>query len=69
MNERIQKLAEQHTVSCIDGRGVELNEIDVEEFAKNIVYDILNELTNDDALGEARIETIKRIAERYGVAR
>jgi hypothetical protein len=38
-------------------------------FAHGIIYDILNEITNDDSLGEARIETIRRIAERYGVAR
>jgi hypothetical protein len=37
MNERIKDLAEQCTVSCIDGRGVELNEIDVEKFAELIV--------------------------------
>ena len=37
MNARIQELAEQCTVSCIDGRGVELNEIDVEKFAELIV--------------------------------
>ena len=69
MNERIGKLAEQCTVSCIDGRGVELNEIDVENFAKLIVYDFLDELTNDDSLGEARIATIRRLAEKWGVSR
>ena len=37
MNARIKELAEQCTVSCIDGRGVELNEIDVEKFAELIV--------------------------------
>ena len=37
MNERIKLLAKQCTVSCIDGRGVELNEIDVEKFAELIV--------------------------------
>ena len=37
MNELIEKFAEQCTTSCIDGRGVELNEIDVEKFAELIV--------------------------------
>ena len=69
MNERIAMLAEQCTDSCIDGRGVELNEIDVENFAKLIVYDFLDELTNDDNLGEARIATIRRLAEKWGVVR
>jgi len=41
----------------------------VEEFADALVFDILNELTNDDTLGPARIETIRRLAQRYGVAR
>ena len=38
-------------------------------FANFIVYDILSELTNDDSLGSARIDCIRRLAERYGVAR
>ena len=37
MNERITLLAESCTQSCIDGRGVELNEIDIEKFAELIV--------------------------------
>jgi len=41
---------------------------EVTRFANFIVYDFLSELTNDDALGSARIETIRRLAERYGVA-
>jgi len=41
---------------------------EVIRFANYIVYDILSELTNDDALGSARIDTIRRLAERYGVA-
>ena len=42
MNERIRELAEQCTVSCIDGRGVELNEIDVEKFAELIIRECIN---------------------------
>jgi hypothetical protein len=38
-------------------------------FANFIVYDFLSELTNDDSLGSARIDSIRRLAERYGVAR
>ena len=40
-----------------------------QKFAELIVYDMLGELTNDDTLGPARIETIGRLALRYGVAR
>ena len=42
---------------------------EVARFANFIVYDILSELTNDDSLGSARIDCIRRLAERYGVAR
>lgn len=45
-----------------------LTEHDVEKFAELMVYDFLNEITNDDSLGEARIDTIKRLAEKWGVA-
>ena len=44
MNERIKLLAEQCTVSCIDGRGVELNEIDVEKFAELIVRECVAQI-------------------------
>jgi hypothetical protein len=40
----------------------------IERFARCIVYDVLSELTNDDSLGSPRIDTIRRLAERYGVA-
>jgi predicted nucleotide-binding protein (sugar kinase/HSP70/actin superfamily) len=40
-----------------------------EKFAELIVYDFLSELTNDDSLGEARIRTIRRLAEKWGVAK
>ena len=63
MNERIQELAEQ----CYH-RYSEHN-INLEKFAELIVYDFLSELTNDDALGEARIATIRRLAEKWGVAK
>ena len=41
----------------------------LEKYAQLIVYDMLGELTNDDTLGPARIETISRLATHYGVAR
>lgn len=44
MNELIEKFAEQCTTSCIDGRGVELNEIDVEKFAELIVRECVKEI-------------------------
>lgn len=80
MNKRMIELAEQadeyakkYVAECKHyGYQMEWNEYDLqfeEKFAELIVYDFLNELTNDDALGEARIATIKRLAEKWGVAR
>ena len=69
MNERIRELAESCTVDFVDGRGVSLSEIDVGKFAESIIYDFLSELTNDDSLGESRIETIRRLANKWGVQR
>ena len=66
MNEHIIKLAKQSDLIKYDSDG-KMEE--VERFAQLIVYDFLSELTNDDALGEARIATIKRLAEKWGVAR
>ena len=40
----------------------------VGKFSELMVFDFLSQLTNDDSLGEARIATIMRLAERYGVA-
>jgi len=39
------------------------------KFAEMLVFDFLGELTNDDTLGPARIDTICQLARRYGVAR
>ena len=65
MNERIQQLAEQCTVSCIDGRGVELNEIDVEKFAELIVKECIKELENDTRCRIAGADKI--VAKHFGV--
>ena len=65
MNERIRQLAEEAELRAT----LLFNEENLERFAKSIVYDFLSELTNDDALGEARINTIQRLAEKWGVAR
>lgn len=40
----------------------------IEHICRLLVYDVLSELTNDDSLGESRVETIRRLAEKYGVA-
>lgn len=40
----------------------------IEHICKLLVYDVLSELTNDDSLGEPRVDTIKRLAEKYGVS-
>ena len=71
MNDLILKLSDQSMVTGWNRNCSECNcvEYDLEKFAESIVYDILNELTNDDSLGEARITTIQRLAERYGVAK
>jgi len=76
MNDRIQKLAEQAGM-YVDLTGkpwpkcmsAEEAVAAYEKFAQLIVHDILDQLTNDDALGAARIETIRGLALRYGVAR
>ena len=65
MNERIRQLAEEAELRAT----LLFNKENLERFAKSIVYDFLSELTNDDALGEARINTIQRLAEKWGVAR
>jgi hypothetical protein len=68
MNKRIQELAEQCTVSCIDGRGVELNEIDVEKFAELIVEECLF-IIDDERKPEmvSRIELWKQVKQHFGV--
>ena len=72
MNERIKQLAEQCTVSCIDGRGVELNEIDVEKFAELIVRECADtvtdrcEMRNESDVKRAEYYA-KRIKEHFGV--
>ena len=66
MNERIRTLLDQAQGS-IDPMDETANVF--EKFAQSIVYDILSELTNDDDLGSARINTIRRLAQRYGVER
>jgi len=69
MNERILEFAKQTGLCDADGDffGGKISQYD--EFAQLIVYDFLSELTNDDSLGEARIATIKRLAEKWGVAK
>jgi hypothetical protein len=65
MNKRILKLAKQ--AGWMMGDEVEGFNIRLEKFSLLIVYDFLSELSNDDALGEARIATIKRLAKKWGV--
>jgi hypothetical protein len=63
MNRRIEELIDAAKLTAVS----EMFEDELVKFAESIVYDFLSELTNDDALGSARIETIRRLAERYGV--
>jgi hypothetical protein len=76
MNEQIEELAKQARLGpwvlrwdnldlLTDLEQEQLEKI--QKFAKLIVYDFLSELTNDDSLGEARIETIRRLARKWGV--
>jgi hypothetical protein len=74
MNERIKYIA----IECAgaldwdppkDPKEYTFRPNELEKFTNYIIYDILGELTNDDSLGSARVETIRRLAERYGVAR
>jgi len=67
MNKLIKELAADAWVDDdhLDASGY----TDLEKFAKSIVFDILGELTNDDTLGPARIETIRKLAERFGVSK
>jgi len=73
MNDRIKSIA----IECAgalywdppkDPTEYTYTPLELTRFANYIIYDVLSELTNDDALGSARIETIRRLAERYGVA-
>ena len=71
MNERICKIAQEADAWC-DQHYSGKDSYDIEwetKFAELLVFDVLNELTNDENLGPARIETIRRLAQRYGVAR
>lgn len=66
MNERIRELALQADLMRYPSDSINIR---IEKFAELIVYDFLSELTNDDSLGEARILTIRRLAEKWGVAK
>ena len=71
MNEQIEKLAEHcYETGPIGKDGwPEYSKFNYKKFAELLVFDVLNELTNDDNLGPARIDTIRQLAQRYGVAR
>jgi len=66
MNERIKELAREAGLLVHNPAGVPTK---LNKFAELLMFDVLNELTNDDTLGPARIETIRQLAQRYGVAR
>lgn len=79
MNTHSTKLIKNQQVRELADRAIEVLEphdpdyrqewFDIEKFAKLIVFDMLSELTNDDDLGAARIDTIRRLAQRFGVER
>ena len=72
MNERLKLLAEKATkyadyYAMLSDTGEK--EIFTEKFAQLIIFDIFNEITNDDALGPSRVNILRRLSERYGVQR
>ncbi len=80
MNELIRKMALDAGILNYEDRNSRIilqryyipptaKEDEVHDFAKLIIYDFLSELMNDDSLGAARIEIIKRLAEKWGVTR
>ena len=69
MNERIKKLAEKCVNNTPGCYGFPIIQFDENKFAKLIVYDFLDEIANDGDLGPARINSIKRLAEKWGVSR
>lgn len=52
-----------------DTSGKWINVDNANQLVKLVVHDFLNELTNDDTLGEARVATITRLAEKWGIGR
>lgn len=68
MNDRIKELAEQCTVNCIDGRGVELNEIDVEKFAELIVKECAEKIAHNKKFNWLdAAQAAKDLKEHFGV--
>jgi hypothetical protein len=41
----------------------------IEKFAQSMVFDLLNDITNDDSLGSARVATVERLAKKWGVSK
>lgn len=52
-----------------DTSGKWINVDNANQLVKLVVYDFLNELTTDDTLGEARVATITRLAEKWGIGK
>ena len=79
MNQRIRDLTEQAYVadsleenprykkSFLTDRLLDSMAGFHEKLVLSVVYDFLDELTNDDALGPARVETIDRLARKWGI--
>lgn len=69
MNERIDELLEKCRTTKLGCYGFPVVEFDEKKLVKLIVYDFLDDLTNDDTLGPERSNSIKRLAEKWGVSR
>ena len=69
MKEKIKELAEKCVNNTSGCYGFPIIQFDENKFAELIVYDFLDDLTNDDTLGPERSDSIKRLAEKWGVSR
>lgn len=72
MNRQVKKLVDAALVHAKKEHGIcgfhPEHVSFTEKLVKSIVYDVLNDLTNDDSLDSARIKTIQKLAKKWGVA-
>jgi hypothetical protein len=69
LREKAYKKASARAISLpYEMKTSEFDTMFQEMFVESIVHDFLSELTNDDSLGKQRVATIKRLANKWGVA-
>lgn len=64
MNETVKRLMQSAGIEKYITSECQLR---IEHISRLLIYDVLSELTNDSSLGESRVDTIKRLALKYGV--